>query len=87
MWLPMVVHSPPLMTPMFLTDRMVKKRSLSALSFQFLFILTEISVCSVSYNQAGDSGVLRRDGLGGACVISHVQVMEIAKELLRDGNC
>lgn len=27
------------MTPMFLTDRMVKKRSLSARSFQFLFIV------------------------------------------------
>jgi hypothetical protein len=29
------------MTPMFLTDRMVKKRSLSARSFQFLFIVAE----------------------------------------------
>src|SRR3569833_2558856 len=38
-WLPIVVHSLPLMTPMFLTDRMVKNRSLSARSFQFLFIL------------------------------------------------
>ena len=27
------------MMPMFLTERIVKKRSLSALSFQFLFIL------------------------------------------------
>jgi hypothetical protein len=27
------------MTPMFLMDRIVKKRSLSALSFQFLFIV------------------------------------------------
>lgn len=40
MWLPMVVHSAPLMTPMFLTDSMVKNKSLSALSFQFLFIVT-----------------------------------------------
>lgn len=39
MWLPMVVHSPPLMTPIFFTERMVKNRSLSALSFQFLFII------------------------------------------------
>lgn len=39
MWLPMVVHSAPLMTPMFLTERMVKNKSLSALSFQFLFML------------------------------------------------
>lgn len=39
MWLPMVVHSAPLITPMFLTERIVKNRSLSALSFQFLFIL------------------------------------------------
>lgn len=39
--LPMVVHSAPEITPMFLTDRMVKKRSLSALSFQFLFMLAK----------------------------------------------
>lgn len=30
MWFPMVVHSEPLMTPMFLTDRIVKNKSLSA---------------------------------------------------------
>ena len=40
MWLPMVVHSAPLMMPMALTDRIVKKRSRSARSFQFLFIVT-----------------------------------------------
>lgn len=39
MWLPMVVHSAPLMMPMALTDRIVKKRSRSARSFQFLFIV------------------------------------------------
>ncbi len=38
MWLPIVVHSAPLMTPMFLTLRIVKNRSLSARSFQFLFM-------------------------------------------------
>lgn len=30
MWFPMVVHSEPLMTPMFLTDSIVKNKSLSA---------------------------------------------------------
>lgn len=35
----MVVHSAPLMIPMFFTDKMVKKRSLSALSFQFLLFM------------------------------------------------
>lgn len=39
MWLPIVTHSEPLMTPIFLTDKMVKNRSLSARSFQFLFIV------------------------------------------------
>lgn len=42
MWFPMVVHSLPLMTPMCFTDRMVKKRSLSARSFQFLFIVARV---------------------------------------------
>lgn len=37
--MPMVVHSAPLMMPMALTDRIVKKRSRSARSFQFLFIV------------------------------------------------
>ena len=52
MWLPMVVHSLPLMTPMFLTDKMVKNRSLSARSFQFLFIL----------GQGGSENPTRRQG-------------------------
>lgn len=38
-WLPMVVHSAPLMTPMFFTDKIVKNRSLSARSFQFLLFM------------------------------------------------
>lgn len=41
MWLPIVVHSVPLMMPMFFTDSMVKNRSLSARSFQFLFMAGE----------------------------------------------
>jgi hypothetical protein len=41
MWLPIVVHSEPLMTPIFLTDKIVKKRSLSARSFQFLLFMVQ----------------------------------------------
>jgi uncharacterized membrane protein len=39
--LPMVTHSEPLMTPIFFTDNIVKKRSLSARSFQFLLFMME----------------------------------------------
>lgn len=40
-WLPIVIHSEPLMTPMFLTDKMVKNRSRSALSDQFLLFMAQ----------------------------------------------
>lgn len=53
MWLPMVVHSAPLMIPMALTDRIVKKRSRSARSFQFLFIVT------------GDQSAIERSEING----------------------
>lgn len=43
-WLPIVTHSEPLMTPIFFTERIVKNRSLSARSFQFLLFMFERSM-------------------------------------------
>lgn len=49
MWLPIVVHSEPLITPIFFTDRMVKNKSLSARSFQFLLFMIGESMASYSH--------------------------------------
>lgn len=73
----MAVHSDPLMTPMFLMERMVKKRSLSALSFQFLFIA---KATRLGRNQS----IIAVKTLWSYCL--RVQIV-IGKEIVRDGGC
>ena len=70
MVLPMVIHSEPLMTPMFFTLSIVKKRSLSALSFQFLFMSVKDAMIEARARRSNGN---KCDGLDGTADMNSIE--------------